>query len=121
MAAEARDVPPEPPAEIIPWMGFVRSARRESTRAVVQVIVWEIMSPRERARTSEVVREEEEGACLRTEDWGIVMNGWETEARPQSIKVTVVGVVDGDAEERIKERRWRSSSSFVSQVPSKTI
>jgi len=84
-------------------MGLLLLERRDRTREVVQVIMWEIMSPRLRAWKPEVVREEEEGACLRTEDWGIVMEGWETEVRPQSIRVTVVGVVDG--KERIKERR----------------
>jgi len=121
MAAEAREVPPEPPAEMMPWMGFLLLERRERMREVVQVIMCVIMSPRESPRKSSVVREEEEGACLRTEDWGIVMEGWEMRVRPQSIRLTLVGVEDGDVEERIRERRWRSSSSFVSQVPRSTM
>ena len=57
------------------------------------------------------------------EDAGIVMEEWDIEVRPQSIRVTVVGVVVGDEveEERIKERWWRISSSVVSQVPRSTM
>ena len=102
----ARDVPPVPPRATIPWIDF--EVYKSFTRTVHASIILLMTSPRPSEEMSVVCP-----LCERTFELGMSTDGFVEGVRPTSTRRTLILL----SVFVIWSRVYRSSWSFVSQVP----